>query len=133
MSASDLVKLARAQGKLPDRLDSEIEALFAQQLRAAQAPPYVRNYAEAIPGRKLEVDFAWPELRFGIEVQGGAHRIKANFHRDAEKACLAYLAGWVVLPVTGRQIRDARAGDWAIAAIARRREELRANNEVPSA
>lgn len=118
------LQLARAQGKVPARIDSPIEALFSLQLRFNHAPEHVRNYVGAIPGRKLEVDFAWPSLRMGIEVQGAVHRIKEHFQRDAEKHALALLAGWILLPVTGRQIRDGRAIGWALQLLEMRAREL---------
>lgn len=116
------LNLARAQGKV-GRIDSAIEATLALQLRDAKLPPWERNY-QAIPGRKLETDFAWPRLKFGIEVQGAVHRIETHFHRDAEKAALLLLEGWQLLPVTGRTIRSGQAIVWACQLIKRRADDL---------
>lgn len=104
-----LLKMARAQGKV-DRIDSPIEALFAQQARAEHLPPWERNFI-FLPDRKFELDWAWPRIRFGIEIQGAVHAM--HLHRDAEKHALALLAGWTILPVTGRHIRAGQAIRWA--------------------
>jgi very-short-patch-repair endonuclease len=113
MSANPaLVRMARQQGKIPARIDSEIEAKFALHCGAENFPRWERNY-RIIPGRKLEWDFAWVGAKFAVEVQGAVHRIEAKFHTDAEKMALALLAGWTVLPVTGRHVRSGQAIAWA--------------------
>lgn len=117
------LQLARAQGKV-GRVDSAIEAMFAQHWRAERMPDYVRNYAGAIPGRALEIDFAVVPVRFGVEIQGAVHRIEEHFHRDTEKLALAMLAGWQILAVTGRQVRDGSAIVWARELLAKRIAEI---------
>ena len=109
------LQLARAQGKV-DRIDSAIEAQFAQQARAEGLPQWQRNHV-FLPDRRLEFDFAWPAVRFAVEIQGAVHRITGHFHRDAEKHALALLAGWIILPVTGRTIRSGQAIKWAKALL----------------
>jgi very-short-patch-repair endonuclease len=113
MSANPaLVRMARQQGKIPARIDSDIEAKFALHCGAENFPRWERNY-RFLPDRKLEIDFAWPALLLGIEIQGAVHRITEHFHRDAEKMALALLAGWTILPVTGRHVRSGQAIAWA--------------------
>lgn len=114
--------IARLKAKGLPRFDSPIEAELALQLRADRAPQWIRNYV-FLPDRKLEIDFAWPRHKFGIEVQGAVHRITEHFHRDAEKMALALLNGWTILPVTGRTIRNGKAIGWAMEAL--RRLEVR--------
>lgn len=94
------------------RRDSAIEAMFALHLRACQFPPWVRNHV-FYPGRKFELDFAWPDRKFAVEVDGEVHRIKERFHADVEKHALAFLSGWAVLRVDGRSIRNGAAVQWA--------------------
>jgi very-short-patch-repair endonuclease len=113
------MRMARTQGKLEGRPDSAIEGIFAQQLRIEHAPSYLRNYV-FLPDRKLELDFAWVKIKFAVEVQGAVHRITERFHGDSEKHALALLAGWTILPVTGRLIRDGRAIGWAMELLRRR-------------
>lgn len=111
-----IVKMAREQGKIPARIDSAIEAQFALHCGANKFPRWERNY-RIITGRKLEWDFAWPSMHFAVEVQGAVHRITEKFHTDAEKMALALIAGWTVLPVTGRHVRSGQAIAWAKALI----------------
>jgi very-short-patch-repair endonuclease len=113
------LQLARDQGKV-GRIDSAIEATFAMQARAEGLPQWVRNHV-FLPDRLLQIDFAWPALRFGIEVQGAVHRIGNHIHRDCEKQALALLAGWTILPVTGRHVRSGQAIAWARSLIWERR------------
>lgn len=108
-----VVRLARAQGKVAGRLDSELEARFVQQLKAVHAPAWERNY-RFHGERKWELDFAWPEDRFAVEIDGEVHRIKERFHKDITKHAAALIAGWMVLRVDGRAVRSGEALEWAL-------------------
>lgn len=101
------------------RIDSTIEAMFAQQAKAVKLPPWERNY-RFLPDRKLEIDFAWVDIKFGIEIDGAVHRITTRFHADREKHAQALLAGWTILPVTGRHVRGGEAIQWAEELLKRR-------------
>lgn len=104
---------------------SKIEERFVQQLALAgylprqsfQSPYAFKGYYERncrfLDGRDLELDFAWPLLRVGVEVQGMAHRIKAKFRADMEKRALALLAGWRVLEIGGAEVRSGIGVKWA--------------------
>lgn len=109
-ASAGMLKLAQAQGKV-GRIDSPIEALFAQQLRAFRVRAWVRNHV-FIPGRKLEIDFCWPDDKRGVEIEGAVHRIKTRFHSDIEKHALARLNGWEILRVDGRAVRNAQGIGW---------------------
>lgn len=93
------------------RRDSTIEATLALHIRASKLPDPKRNYV-FLPDRKLELDFCWPELKLGVEVEGAVHRIKERFHGDIEKHALALIHGWTVMRVDGRAIRSGNAIDW---------------------
>lgn len=93
------------------RRESAIEATLALQMRALKLPAAERNY-RFLDGRKFELDFAWPQRKLAVEVQGMAHRIKAKFKADLEKRALALLDGWKVLEVGGNQIRSGVAVQW---------------------
>lgn len=76
------------------------------------------------PQRRWRLDFAWPQYRLAVEVEGGAfvagrHVRGAAFEADCEKANEALLAGWRVLRVTPRQIEDGRAVEWIRRALER--------------
>lgn len=113
------VQLAREQMKI-ERIDSVLEATFALQARAEKFPPWVRNFV-FLPDRRLEIDFAWPDLKFGVEIHGGVHRVGTHLERDAEKIALALLAGWTILPVASRHVRSGRAIAWAKSLLWERR------------
>lgn len=92
---------------------SPIELMFAQQLAVLEIPAPARNLV-FLPGRKFELDFAWPDRRFGVEVDGMAHRTKERFKKDFEKHALAMIHGWRVLRVGGHDVRSGRAAAWLI-------------------
>lgn len=92
---------------------SAIEESMAAQIKEAGLPAPVREH-QPIEGRKFRMDFAWPDLKIGIEVQGMTHRIKGKFHRDIEKRVLATLARWTVLEVDGASVRSGQALAWLL-------------------
>ena len=111
---------------------SELEEQLSLLINEAGLPAPERNVRkDFIPGRQLEADFLWrfpPGGTFrglAVEVQGGVwfrketsagfkkgHAHPKSIERDCEKVCLAQLAGWIVLPVTGKMIKDGRAVEW---------------------
>jgi very-short-patch-repair endonuclease len=59
--------------------------------------------------RKFEIDFAWPSLRIGVEIQGGvwtrgAHGRPANIIRDMVKHNLLLDMGWRVYHYTPSEV-----------------------------
>lgn len=90
---------------------SAIEELFALHIRAERLPVPVREM-RFDPGRKWRIDFAWPQDRVAVEVDGEVHRIKERFHADIEKHAALVLAGWTLLRVDGRSIRAGIAIQW---------------------
>lgn len=58
------------------------------------------------PVRKYRIDFAWPQYRLGIELDGfgGRHQTHWGFAADHEKINLAIESGWVILRYTSRQL-----------------------------
>jgi len=90
---------------------SKLEDLLAGQVRMTGLPDPVREFTKAIPKRRFRFDFAWPEHRLLLEVQGGSwigggHSTGKGMSRDAEKNNLAALEGWTVLYATTDQIRS---------------------------
>lgn len=57
--------------------------------------------------RRWKFDYAWPERRVAIEVQGGGprhhHATRKGVENDYVKTCTAQVMGWRVLPMTPRQ------------------------------
>lgn len=69
--------------------------------------------------RRWRFDFAWPSVKFAVEVQGGiwlggrgAHTSAKGRERDCEKGNEAALAGWRVVSVTSTHIKSGEALDW---------------------
>ena len=62
-----------------------------------------------IPGRRFRLDFAWPDYKIGLEVQGGIwtrgrHSRGPGQKTDMEKNNLGILQGWRVFQcVPGRE------------------------------
>lgn len=71
-----------------------------------------------VPPRKFLLDFAWPELRVGVEVHGDTwsaqrgqqrgHTSGKGIRRDCEKLNLTQAAGWLVMQYTSDMLRDER-------------------------
>lgn len=86
------------------------------------------------PVRKWRFDFAWPELKIALEVEGGTERYATDslgqrhlvggrhnrprgYEADLEKYNAATLAGWRVLRATTAMVLDGRAVTLLIAAL----------------
>jgi very-short-patch-repair endonuclease len=70
-------------------------------LQGAGLPSFVREHVFSTK-RKFRFDFAWPELKIGIEIEGaiwkkGGHSTGKGITRDIEKGNLATLEGWKLL------------------------------------
>lgn len=100
---------------------SELELLIAQQITILEFPNPEREFKH-IPGREFRLDFAWPDLHLGLEVQGMVHRIKGRFKADSEKRALGLIHGWRVLEVTGDDIRSGRAAAWLTTLLEKKNE-----------
>ena len=98
---------------------SALEDTLAAHIKLLGLPEPIREYV-AIPGRRFRWDFAWPNFRLLLEVQGGtwgkggkggagAHSGGVAASRDCEKGNLATCAGWRTLSVTTDQIRKGQA------------------------
>jgi very-short-patch-repair endonuclease len=85
--------------------------MLALHIKADKLPEPVREF-EFHPLRGWRFDFAWPAIKFAVEVDGEVHRIKERFHADIEKRAVALLNGWDVLHVGGREVRSGQAIAW---------------------
>ena len=95
---------------------SKLEETLALQILANGLPVPVREFA-CIPNRKFRFDFGWPAHLLLCEVQGGvwtvgAHSTGAGITRDCEKASLAAVYGYRLIPVTAKQIKSGDAIKW---------------------
>jgi hypothetical protein len=67
------------------------------------------NYPVVLGGRQLgfptnyKLDFAWPHLKVGLEVDGGSHTALARQQQDRKKEAKLAELGWKVLRVSNVQ------------------------------
>ena len=110
--------IARANGRrgtgtlrrLLDELDdvtpptrSELERRFLDLVRAASLPIPITN--GLVNG--CEVDFHWPDAKLIVETDGRTtHDNRFAFERDRQRDLELKLAGWEVIRITWRQLRD---------------------------
>ena len=88
---------------LADRVagDSDLEARWLRTLSRAGLTPPAFQHQVVTGGRVLLLDFAWPEQRVGVEVDGWEpHRQRSAWDHDHDKINAYLEAGWRVLFVT---------------------------------
>ncbi len=76
--------------------------LYALSLQGAPAPVREHRFC---PGRRWRFDFAWPEVKVYVEIEGGTfvggrHVRPLGYAKDCEKYNAATLAGWAGLRFT---------------------------------
>lgn len=101
---------------------SHLEDTLHAQLSLAGFTAFKREFC-AIPGRKFRWDFAWPDNKLLVEVQGGSwnggkHGRGSGIAKDTEKLNLATISGWRVMQFTPDQIRQGKALRWVQAFFA---------------
>jgi very-short-patch-repair endonuclease len=107
--------------------DSELEKRMAALLRRAKLPKAVFHYVVCTPAGLFlaEVDFAYPELKLAIEVDGfGAHGTPRAMAKDFVRQNGLVPYGWRVLRFTWKQVT--REPDMVAAAIRAALEALQA-------
>ena len=124
---------------MPSRLEQQFSDKWGRLypsllfLREVTIPPWEAWASErkalglAKVRRAFVADFAWPDARVVVEVQGGTwvtsgHSTGTGIQRDAIKALTAAAGGWVVVPLTGDMIGP-QGGIWLpkVAAVIRSR------------
>lgn len=93
---------------LRDRLDgvpeSELERVFLRKLQAARVPPPVRQFRI---GRR-RIDFAYPDRRVAVELDGVRYHTGAAFRLDRQRQNELIVLGWTILRFTWDDV----TGDW---------------------
>lgn len=92
---------------------SALEDLLAGQLRMVGICGWVREY-KFLPDRRFRMDFAFPNFRLGIDIQGGTyvygrHSRPGGYHSDCEKANLAIEAGWRLFHFDSEMVKSGYA------------------------
>ena len=95
---------------------SNLEEKLAWYIRLNNLPEPEREH-RFHPKRKWLFDFAWPEEKLALEVEGGVwtngrHSRGSGFTADCEKYNEAALLGWTVIRVTDEHIDNGAAIDW---------------------
>ena len=94
-------------------MTSKLEDLLEYQIKAFKLPAPEREY-RFHPTRRWRLDFAWPELKFACEVEGGIytggrHVRPKGFEADLEKYGEAMKLGWDVYRCSARMVRTGEA------------------------
>ncbi len=92
---------------------SDIEDELLSQIETAKLPTPLREY-RFHETRKWRVDFAYPDWRIAIEVEGGTwvsgrHNRGAGFEKDCEKYNELSLAGFYLYRFTTSMIKTGTA------------------------
>lgn len=90
------------------------EDAFAVFLRVFAYPPFLTQYKFHLT-RQWQTDFAWPERKLLVEIEGGiwrpgggAHSHPSNIERDIEKSNAATLMGFRTIRVTPKMLAKKR-------------------------
>jgi hypothetical protein len=106
-----LGRLIEARAPNAVHLDSALERRFSALVKGSKLPKPVAHHEVADGGRRVEVDFAYPDARLAIELQGASvHLQKRVWERDALRQSVLAAAGWRLVPVTSAQL-DASEAD----------------------
>ena len=89
-------------------MPSQLELLAGVLLDELPGPKPIREFVFA-PPRKWRFDFAYPEKKIAIEIEGGIwsagrHTRGKGFESDCEKYNTATLLGWRVYRFTGEMV-----------------------------
>ena len=92
---------------------SKLESLLDRKIDEAGLPKPVREF-RFFKSRRWRSDFAWPESKLLVEVEGGiwvkgAHTRGAHFTRDCYKYNYASILGYTLLRFTAGMIRNGDA------------------------
>jgi very-short-patch-repair endonuclease len=86
---------------------NDFEAAFTTLVERTTLDRPAKNLMLHIAGRWIEADFVWSEQRLIVELDGRAtHQTRAAFENDRARDRALVAAGWRVIRVTWRQLRD---------------------------
>lgn len=118
-------KLSPSQRLAKERAKAEREALelaMLQQIKALRLDAGMHRQYRFDPRRYWAADFAWPDRRLMLEIDGGVftqggHNRGTGYTKDRERDAEATLAGWRVFRATGEQVHKGMAADWLVRAF----------------
>ncbi len=113
------LQLSREQKKAARE---KLELTMLHQIKAEKLDTGMAREHAFHPTRGWRFDFAWPQRKWALEVEGGTwsggrHTSGKGYQEDCEKYAAAALSGWRVLRATGDQVKKGTAVDWLIAAL----------------
>ena len=105
--------------KIP-RQPSPLERHAAHMMHLGGIPKPQPWFKFMTPERDFEFDFAWPELKVALEIEGLAtkrnpksrHQTWGGYTRDCEKYNLATIRGWKVIRATQKHVETCQFLDW---------------------
>lgn len=102
---------------------SDLEERMHFQLKMFKDIPKPEREYKFHPGRRFRFDFAWPDQKLALEVEGGTHYGKSRhttgtgFNKDCEKYNEATILGWRVIRVDSKQVKSGQALEWVERAL----------------
>lgn len=117
-------RLTELLGLLEKGSQSELEIFGVQHvLDIPELPPYRQQYEVDLPGGKVALDAAWPEVKLAVEFDGAAfHGSPEARERDLRRDAALAAQGWVVLRFSYRRLtREPAACRAQILAVYRQR------------
>lgn len=86
------------------------EEIFYSQITLVRLPLPVREHKFALP-RKWRFDFAWPDRKLAVEIEGGIysggrHTRGKGYEADMEKYNAASRLGWTIMRFTTKQAKN---------------------------
>lgn len=101
----------------------ELEVKLAKAMKDEGFPAWETHYCFNRPENGMTFDFAWPEYKVAVEVNGGqwsggkmGHNSGTGVERDARKNNYAVLKGWLLIVLVTDHI-DKRLGQYALPII----------------
>jgi len=86
---------------------NDVEDALAALVRRARLPPPLFNIPLKLGSRFVEPDCMWPAQQVIVEVDGyETHGTRDSFESDRARDRALTAAGWLVIRVTWRQLRD---------------------------
>ena len=87
---------------------------FVEKLCKSLGLPVPEREYRFHPKRRWRFDYAWPDKKIAVEVEGGTwiygrHNHPSGFLKDIEKYNSAVILGWRILRYTPQQIAQ---GEW---------------------
>lgn len=100
----------------------KLELAMLLQLKAEKLDTGMVREHRFDPVRGWRFDFAWPQRKWALEVEGGTwvaggHSRGKGYQEDCEKYAAAVLAGWRVLRATTDHVKAGTALGWVITAL----------------